>query len=605
MCRIAGIINGHLSTQELNKTVKLMCDTMAHGGPDGEGFFVNTEKGIAFGHRRLAIIDLSPTGAQPMFYDQKRLVITYNGEICNYLELKTTLMAQGFTFKSNSDTEVILAGYSAWGVSSFEKLKGMFAFALYDSQKNLTFLVRDQSGIKPLYYSTQNQGLIFASEIRAFKTLTPQFKENPDWKVYFLAFGHIPEPYTTLSNVSVLPKGKYLTWDHQTNQHTTYSFASRLTGESIHNKAEAEQVIHRQFKKSVERHLLSDAPIGIFLSGGIDSCLIALLANQHAIANTEKGNSPFHTLSVNFDEADYSEKYFQNLVTSKIKGTQSEYTITKPIFDNLFPTALKAMDQPSTDGINSWFINYFANKKGIKAVLSGIGADELFGGYPSFKRMNLVKRLSKLPKFVLKLALNANKPAIKRIYYLRYKNTIGEYLFLRGLFNPKEIAALLDRPIKDVDEVLRNMNINSMPVNLKPEAQASWLETNMYMQNQLLKDTDAMSMQHGVEVRVPFLDQDLIVALSQIDNDIKFKGNKPKSLLVDAFNDLLPNQIWNRPKMGFTFPFQSWLRENQGFLKQLSSNKNKLRFKLANDFKDGKLHWAKAMALYLTTTFEK
>ncbi|WP_316804887.1 asparagine synthase (glutamine-hydrolyzing) [Pedobacter nototheniae] len=602
MCRIAGIIDKNLAFEEIEASVKSMCTIMAHGGPDGAGFFFNKENGIAFGHRRLAIIDLSTAGEQPMHYNDGELVITYNGEIFNFTELKAALIELGLTFKSHCDTEVILAAYAAWGTKSFEKLKGMFAFALYDAKKNLSFLVRDASGIKPLYYAHLQQQLVFASEIRAFKKISPFYTENPDWKVYFLAFGHIPEPYTTLSDVQILPKGKYLTWNHQTSSFNIHSFLNEKHPEQVNGKDEAKEIISNSLKKAIQAHLLADAPIGVFLSGGIDSSLISLLANEQTALQE---NNYLNTLSINFEDTTFSEKPYQDIVSSKIHGKHQEYTITESNFNALFPTALKAMDQPTTDGINSWFINYFAKQNGLKAVLSGIGADELFGGYPSFKRMNLVNLLSKLPGVFLKSAINLNKPALKRIYYLSYKNTVGHYLFLRGIFDPKEIAALLNRSVKEVDQVLKNMKVDAMPANLKPEEQASWLESNMYMQNQLLKDTDSMSMQHGIEVRVPFLDQDLICALAQINHAIKFKGDKPKSLLVNTFINFLPDKIWNRPKMGFTFPFQKWLKENQPFLNQLTLNNNKKAMQLTDDFKQGKLHWSKAMALYVTSSFEK
>lgn len=604
MCRIAGIINKNLPPEELETTVKLMCTTMAHGGPDGEGFYINNVHGIAFGHRRLAIIDLTTTGKQPMFYNQNELVITYNGEVFNYLELKTELIELGFEFYSSSDTEVILAAYAAWGTKSFEKLKGMFAFALYNAKNNQTFLVRDPSGIKPLYYSVSSNQLVFASEIRAFKSIKPAYKENPDWKVYFLAFGHIPEPYTTLMDVQMLTKGQYLTYHHETTKFDINSFLPQQNNTTINSKHEAEEIVHSQLKESVEKHLLADAPIGVFLSGGIDSSLIALLANEQLLLDKDKKVNLLNTISINFEEAAFSEKPYQDIVSVRIKGKHSECTITRAVFDTLFPAAINAMDQPTTDGINSWFINYFAHKNGLKAVLSGIGADEQFGGYPSFKRMRLVKFLSKLPSFVLKSTINFNNPAIKRAYYLSYKNTIGKYLFLRGIYDPKQIAAILNRPVAEVNKILVNMKLAELPKGLKPKEQASWFETNMYMQNQLLKDTDSMSMQHGVEVRVPFLDQDLLTTLNFINNELRFKGNKPKALLVDAFIKLLPNQIWNRSKMGFTFPFQNWLKDNQHFLKPILSSDNKNITQLTNDFKLGKLHWSKAMALHVIETFE-
>jgi asparagine synthase (glutamine-hydrolysing) len=209
MCRIAGIIDKDQDQAQIKQDVASMCKVMAHGGPDDEGIYENAANHLVFGHRRLALIDLSIAGHQPMLYADK-FVISFNGEIYNYLILKKELQNLGFEFYTHSDTEVILVGFACWGISVFEKLKGMFAFALYDIDKKFSYLVRDSAGIKPLYYSATNGQLVFASEVKAFKKTAYQYPENPDWKVYFLAFGHIPEPYTTLADVAMLPKGSYL-----------------------------------------------------------------------------------------------------------------------------------------------------------------------------------------------------------------------------------------------------------------------------------------------------------------------------------------------------------------------------------------------------------
>jgi len=593
MCRIAGIIDHTKTEEQLKLQVKAMCDIMAHGGPDDEGFYLNASNGIAFGHRRLAFIDLSKAGHQPMFYNHDRYVISFNGEIYNYRDLKSTLLNLGYEFNSNSDTEVILAAYSAWGIQSFDKLKGMFAFSLYDAVLNCSYLVRDSAGIKPLYFSQTNQQLIFASEVKAFKQTNYSFTENVNWKIYFLAFGHIPEPYTTFTEIEMLPKGSYLIWLHnsQTFEIKRYHNLSKTT--KITSYEEAVLSVKKALKNSVRQHLYSDAPIGAFLSGGIDSSIISILAS-----GVLKNQSSLQTLAVNFGEAAYSEKSYQDLIHAQIKSNHQEYKISESIFNDQFPSALSAIDQPTTDGINSWFITYFAKQNGLKAVLSGIGADELFGGYPSLKRMGLVAKLSKLPKFILKLGICFNKPALKRAYYLSYKNTCGKYLFLRGFYTPDEIAALLNCSVKEIDVVLQTAQIGNIDPELKNEEQASWLEYNLYMQNQLLKDTDAMSMQHGVEVRVPFLDKDLVMLVHQIKSDLIYKSTKPKGLLIDSFLNVLPEKIWNRPKMGFTFPFQKWLSNNDQFLDKLSYNENELVRNLTEDFKKGKLHWSKVMALY-------
>jgi len=570
---------------------------MAHGGPDDEGFYANAIDGIVMGHRRLALIDLSANGHQPMHIQNGKFLISFNGEIYNYLLLKKELQELGFEFKTQTDTEVILAGYAAWGAESFDRIKGMFAFCLYDAERQCSFLVRDPSGIKPLYYSTVQKQLVFSSEVKAFAETSYPYSEQPDWKIYFLAFGHIPEPYTTFNEVLMLTKGHYLEWRHQSDTFKIRSFLQSQYPREITKRESAKAAVQQNLRASVKRHLLADAKIGVFLSGGIDSSLLTLLADEIE-GNTNPGLSKLNTLSINFEETAYSEKAFQDIVTEKIQGKHSEYTITPAIFSAHFYTALKAMDQPTADGINSWFVNYFAKENGLKAVLSGVGADELFGGYPSFKRMGWIKLLKKLPKFALKKSLTLNKISLKRTYYLSYRNTVGEYLFLRGIFTPDEIAGLLKLSIEKVDAILKNINILSAPDQLHDGERASWLECNLYLQNQLLKDTDTMSMQHGVEVRVPFLDQDLIDTLKSIKPELKFGTGQSKSLLIDAFSSILPKAVWNRKKMGFTFPFQVWLTKDEQFLSSIKTEGNQFAIKMVDDFKQGNLHWSKVMVLY-------
>ncbi|RZK22944.1 MAG: asparagine synthase (glutamine-hydrolyzing) [Flavobacterium sp.] len=468
----------------------------------------------------------------------------------------------------------------------------MFAFAIYDITKQKTFLVRDETGIKPLYYSVSGEKLVFASEVKAFESLNYSYTENPDWKIYFLAFGHLPEPYTTYSEIAMLPKANYLIWNHEDSSFAVNSFNTEETELKANNENGVENEVRTLLKRSVERHLLSDAPIGVFLSGGVDSSIISLLAEEIRIEKNQK--TKVNTLSINFEETAFSEQKYQEIISAKINSEHSNYTITNTFFHKHLSSALNAMDQPSTDGLNSWFVNYFAKKKGLKAVISGIGADELFGGYPSFNRMKTVTRLMLLPASILKKGKFFKKSFLKRAYYLSYKNTVGQYLFLRGICSPDEIAELLDVEIDYVDSVLSGINI-SAPKHLQSNNLAGWMEFNMYMQNQLLKDTDTMSMHHGVEVRIPFLDKDFARLIQSLPSEIKFKGHIKKWFLIKTFIKILPKAIWNRPKMGFTFPFQLWLQNENC----LSNVKNQKASKFLSSFKTGKLHWSKALAIYI------
>ena len=290
-----------------------MCHTLEHGGPDDQGIYCDESASLVFGHRRLSIIDLSQNGHQPMADVQKKVWITFNGEIYNYLTLKEQLLALGAKFNSNTDTEVIIQAYLYWGMASFSKLRGIFAFALYDTQKALTYLVRDSSGVKPLYYCAEGGQLTFASEVRALKKSGMATEPDNTWKVRFLAYGHIPEPYTTLKNVYSLPKGEFLCWHHKSNTYEIHSYHVAHRDKTITDPEEAKEAVRTALTFAVDRQLMADAPIGVFLSGGIDSSLLTLLANQQKQAQLK-------TISIYFNEKAYDERIYQTLILKEIEG---------------------------------------------------------------------------------------------------------------------------------------------------------------------------------------------------------------------------------------------------------------------------------------------
>lgn len=591
MCRVSGIISQHLTIAQLRQDVKQMNACMQHGGPDGEGIHIDEKNGFGFGHRRLSILDLTAAGHQPMLTPDENLVITFNGEIYNYPSLKVELEQTGYSFQSNCDTEVILAAYQMWGTASFGRLEGMFAFAIFDKAGQNTYLVRDRGGIKPLYYHINAQRLTFASEVKAFKETSFSHAINEQWKVLFLAFGHLPEPHTTLKDVLMLQKGHYLAWNHQTSTATKAIFATAGYQTIIKTESLAQNAVQESLKTAVKSHLLADAPIGVFLSGGIDSSLLTLLTDELI-------GEKLNTVSINFDEQKFSEARYQQLVSEQTKGKHQSYLIKEADFLENFDEAVAAMDQPTQDGINSWYVSKCAKDSGLKAVLSGVGADELFGGYPSFKRITLAKKIQALPNGMLRLLAKLPDAKFQRLFYLTYKSPIGLYLFLRGSFTPQWIAKILNMELPDIEKILTAVQIDPIFNTLTDSQQACYLESNLYMQNQLLKDTDCMSMAHGIEVRVPFLDQQLVKNISQIDDVLLYQNQLPKKLLIDSFKYLLPSAIRNRPKMGFTFPFEKWLLKIDALTTPDIYKNNVPALQLISRFKKGKLHWAKAMLLY-------
>jgi asparagine synthase (glutamine-hydrolysing) len=590
MCRIAGIISNRLSPGELAGKVSIMCKALQHGGPDDEGIFADEKAGLVFGNRRLSIIDLSSNGHQPMADIEEKVWITFNGEIYNYGELKQELLKAGAKFRSNTDTEVILNAYLHWGVTAFSKFRGMFAFALYDSVNGVTYLVRDSAGVKPVYYHIEKGSLSFASETKALKIAGIATDQDQTWPVRFLSFGHIPEPYTTLKNVYSLAKGHYLEWNHHTGTYEITSYKiNTLDQPFITDPDIAKQYLHDYLKTAVNRQLMADAPIGVFLSGGIDSSLVSLLANQQR-------EQQLKTISIYFNEKNYDERAYQNIILSRISGEKYTHLVQQQDFAKFFPDIIDAMDMPTTDGINTWFISKYAHEDGLKAVLSGIGADELFGGYPSFNRIKYLRHLRKIPSSLLSAANYFSKDKYRKVSFLTHDHPYADYLLLRGLFVPSDIAKILDADIKQVNEIL--FSESSVP-DLGPynELHAAWFETNLFMQNQLLRDTDVMSMSHSLEVRVPFLDEDFQRLVENIAAEIRFNKNQPKKILIDSFKEILPKSTWNRPKMGFTFPLQEWMSKHTE-ISNINFYNGKVAKNAIEKFKSGQMHWSKAFALY-------
>lgn len=605
MCGIAGIINFN-NNPVSEDTLLRVRDTLAHRGSDDAGLYISDDERIGFTNRRLAILDLSDLGHQPMISEDRNLMITYNGEIYNFSELKSELSAAGYRFKSNTDTEVILNAYHAWGVDAFEKLNGMFAFCIYDKNEDLVYLVRDHAGIKPLYYSITQQYLIFSSEVKAFKVFDNDRGENPDWKIYLLVFGHIPEPFTTLKNVFMLPKQSFLKIDVETGRSEIKKYTKIVFSERINDLKEAVEQLREKFTTAVKRHLISDAPIGVFLSGGIDSSLIALIAH-----NLQKNN--LRTLSVIFNEKEFSEEKYQNIVSNEIKSKHCAHLVTEKDFLDNIEDIFSAMDQPTVDGINTYFISKCAKKDGLKTVLSGLGGDELFGGYPSFQLIDSLwfyhpnGITGDIQKRFFNLLGYFPFRRFKKLSYLSLPSPLSYYLLFRSIFTIRETARLLNITEKEISDALSKLltfsSSHRLDFPFSPNKNfVSALESNFYMQNQLLKDTDFMSMWHSIEVRVPFLDRDIIRFVYSISEKIKFDSKIPKFLLMKSFEDILPQDIINRKKQGFTFPFDIWLR-NRGrelfeeSVAKFSLNDRSFIKSLWNKFENNRLHWSRIWSL--------
>ncbi|MBU6157417.1 MAG: asparagine synthase (glutamine-hydrolyzing) [Bacteroidetes bacterium] len=589
MCRIAGIYNP--ASQQLDREIIAMRDAMQHGGPDDAGVFMHPELPLALGHRRLSLIDLSYNGHQPMQDREAGLTLVFNGEIYNYRELRNTLQKKGHAFRTETDTEVILKAYLEWGTDAFELFNGMFALAIWDASQSQLVLARDHAGMKPLYYGLTENQFCFASEMRSFAYSGISFEERKDWEIAFLAFGYLPEPVTTLQEVVPLEKGTVMTVALPSLKIRKKKFFEwQLKGE-LQNEKEAIALLRETLEQSVERHLIADAPLGLFLSGGIDSSLLTVIAARYR-------KEQIKTLSIVFKEKVFSEDRFQSMIVRQTGTDHGAYEVSKEIFNNHLEDALLAMDQPSFDGINTYFISKYARAHGLKAVLSGVGADELFGGYPSFFKYRELQMLRKIPGRLLEGLHHFPDQRVRKITYAGMRHIVGEYLLMRGLFVTQNIAELLDCSQQEVEEVLEGISQSYETPNCSNGNRVSSLETNFYLLGQLLKDADCMSMWHGLEIRMPFLDKELMMMVGVIDEVIKFNPVRPKYLLLKAFEKDLPAEIWNRKKQGFTFPFEGWLKSNEYTLPSNAEEE-----KLYGKFQKGQLNWSRYWCAILMSRY--
>ncbi len=591
MCGISGVVatNGR-EEERAQRAVSVMNDAQSRRGPDDSGTWSSAKRTVIFGHRRLSIIDLSPDSHQPMAYGTLR--ITFNGEIYNYAELKQELSSKGHAFRTKSDTEVIMAGYREWGADSFLKLRGMFAFALHDEATDETILVRDRFGIKPLYYYDSGDTLVFASTVGALKAsgLVPT-DEDEQWKTAFMLFGYLPHPLTTLKQVRPLDAGSYLIKDKEGRTEIKRYFDPLepfLKKQNL-SKEEAARAVRKALEESVRYHLVADAPLGVFLSGGLDSSILASLASR---ARRE----PVNTLSIDFKEAAFSEKKYREGLVRKIKSAHTEVLVSAEDFYKAFPDILSAMDQPSVDAVNTYFVARAAREAGLVAVLSGLGSDELFFGYKHFRTARMFHMLQALPR-VLKwslLIVSRFWGKLARLEYLYHRGALPRYLTARGLFSPREVVRATGVSMQEIGRLIHTIAVthglnDPRVARLAPEDQISLMELMFYLKGQLLKDSDFMSMHSSIEVRVPFLDNELVALLASLSPQLKF-GVANKELLVRATEDIIPREVWDRQKMGFTFPFAEWLKAAPA---NLVAGANKALFER---FRAGTIHWSRFWA---------
>lgn len=576
MCGIAGIFAYGIDSPPVDRTELLRIrECMAARGPDGAGEWLSPDGRIGLAHRRLAIIDLSEAGAQPMHDPETGNVIVFNGEIYNYRELRRDLEARGTTFRTQSDTEVLLKLYAVYGAEMLPRLRGMFAFGLWDAQKQSLLLARDPFGIKPLYYADDGRTLRFASQVKALLAGGGvDTAPDPAGHVGFFLWGHVPEPFTLYRAIQAVPAGSAL-WvgrDGARRSHVFFDLGRELRdGASIpvpppKSVAEAQERLREALLDSVRHHLVADVPVGVFLSSGIDSATVAALA-------AEVASTPLEALTLGFREyagTSLDETPLAAEVARRYGLRHTVRWVTKDDFISALGPLLAAMDQPSIDGVNTYFVARAAREAGWKVALSGLGGDEFFAGYPSFdqipRAVRVLRPLAALPGLG-RIARVAVRPIIRIVGVspkwtglVEYGGTWpGAYLLRRALYMPFELSGLFDgeflrEGLERLDTLtsLRH-TIEGLPSD---RLRVMALEATWYMRNQLLRDTDWASMAHGLEVRVPLVDVELFRTVALLCR----AGFPPgKRELGTTPRPVLPETVRARPKTGFSVPVREWL----------------------------------------------
>jgi asparagine synthase (glutamine-hydrolysing) len=616
MCGIAGLfrVEGGIRPEDA-AAVERATSAQSHRGPDDCGYF--RDERVVLGHRRLSIIDLSPAGHQPMSNEDGTVWVTYNGEIYNYRDLRPELSARGHGFRSNSDTEILIHGYEEWGIEGLlKRLRGMYAFALYDSRQACSILARDRLGIKPLYYfqPPRREVLAFASEVKALvrSGIAPAAKD-PEGLIGFLLFGSVPSPATANRHVRCLMPGHYLTVGRSGSAVRRYWDLDSETDSQVTRK-ETEEDLRLLLEDSVERHLVSDVPLGVFLSGGVDSAGLVALASRrrHRLV----------TLTVVFDEEEFSEAAAARRVAEHFGTDHRQVRVTRKDFMRELPNVLEAMDQPSNDGVNTYFVSQAARQAGLTVVLSGLGGDEVFWGYKHYRWLTrcgaAVRCFSGLPASLRNSILRAaaaygrhvGRDRWARLAFLENRVS-GEalYVALRGFFAPEQVSRLLGLGLPEVTAVAQKYltdpeqagSRRGIPARAGDAHAFNYLELKRYMHDQLLRDTDVFSMAHSIEARVPYLDHLVVERAARVLASMKLERGTNKPLLVNAVAEPLVRDAAAARKRGFTFPFAQWMGEAADQLEGMALESGALEKagvrQCWKNFREGHVHWSRAWAL--------
>lgn len=575
MCGIVGFWEQRQTSNGMRsqETLQVMNDSLAHRGPDDQGIWVDEQAGIALGHRRLSILELSPLGSQPMVSECGRFVIVYNGEVYNHYSIRGELKSEGVNFRGNSDTETLLHSISQWGVeTTLEKANGMFAFGLWDRRKKNLTLARDRIGIKPLYYGTQNGRLFFASELKAIRK-HPEFKRQIDRRALKLLFTHnyIPCPFSIEKSIRKLPPGAFVEID-ESNLNQDLPTPQRYwnlkevaeIGQRHHfsgTKNEAKLRLRELISDSVRMRTLSDVSLGAFLSGGIDSSLVVALLQ-------EGSTSPIKTFTIGFHEKSHNEAGYAKAVANHLRTDHTEHYVSPEEARDVIPNLPVMFDEPFSDAsqIPTFLVSQLARKH-VTVSLSGDGGDELFCGYERYHHIHSIwNRLKSIPA----------RASLAKIFHGIGKATeslgIGLKFLKRasqiGIDNPQQLYQKLHRHWRDSDNLVVGTPVAISLFEDSPQwanvvdhrQQWMWLDSATYLPDDILTKVDRASMAVGLEARVPLLDHRIVEFAWSLPAEMNFGDNDGKRLLKSLLYDHVPRKLVERPKVGFGVPIHEWLR---------------------------------------------
>ncbi len=548
MCGIVGIVGEQKNKKEL---IKKMADRISHRGPDAENYFV--DKQVALGHRRLSIIDLE-FGIQPMFNENKSLVIVFNGEIYNYKELQEELKKEGHKFETNSDTEVIIHGYETWGKDLPNHLRGMFAFAIWDTKEKKLFCARDYFGIKPFYYYQKEDILLFSSEIKSFLE-HPEFEKklNADLLAPFLTFSFTPTTETFFEGVYRLDAGSYL--EYQNGELTIEKYFTPVFDEKEKPYDEAVKEIEEVMEDSVKNHLVSDVEVGSFLSSGIDSSYIASLAK------------PDKTYTVGYDTDKYSEIDYAKDLSEKLNINNTSKKITMEEYLKIVPKIMYHMDEPISDpsAISLYFVSNIASRD-VKVALSGEGADEFFGGYNTYKEIIDLNIYNKIPypiRHLIAKVLEFTPEFRGRNFLVRRGYRLKDsFIGVDRIFSDKECKRVLSFKSKYDNKKITEQNFKRTK-DQNDLVKMQSIDIDFWLAKDILHKADRMSMANSLEVRVPFIDKDVFDVARKLTVDKKVNKTNTKVALRDAAKTVIPNEAYKKKKLGFPVPLRIWLQDDK------------------------------------------